>query len=505
MKFNAGLAVFLAVMVFLPTGCRENPDTSIVVNKDMDKLIDAAQKNDNGVSIAELTNNQGNYCAVLENESLGVKVQVDAVIEVPQTEQMSIIRVRQQAFEQEFLELVKNVLMQDEQLYEGEVLNRKTRSEIEQRIFVYKQELSRLVSQYGDDVKTNIPQEIEKLKKEYETAPSQIRITEPENLSDGKLRQAAATDRQNSNFNGEFFYGINDGGNGKYQSLYMQNNPEYGNCLRYRFSKHGYVYVDGFHVYNHMLEDFSPTVWLAQEEKAGLENAKEYGFLYELGEFGDEAATITLSKAQEEAEQFLNTLGITDFAYYDGGLYCEYQNICYGENGKPEENGYSKIYILQYMRQIDGAFVTNTDISKYYGAWNVEDNTYVEKEWPMELIEVRVNDEGIVGFDYNAPLELAETVVEDVEFKSFDDICSIFEKMILITNARQEGNITIYIDRVVLGYARISEPDSFDTGLLVPVWDFMGRITENGTEKGYTSIMTINAVDGSVIDRTLGY
>ncbi len=116
-----------------------------------------------------------------------------------------------------------------------------------------------------------------------------------------------------------------------------------------------------------------------------------------------------------------------------------------------------------------------------------------------------MNDEGIVGFDYNAPLELAETVVEDVEFKSFDDICSIFEKMILITNARQEGNITIYIDRVVLGYARISEPDSFDTGLLVPVWDFMGRITENGTEKGYTSIMTINAVDGSVIDRTLGY
>ncbi len=59
---------------------------------------------------------------------------------------------------------------------------------------------------------------------------------------------------------------------------------------------------------------------------------------------------------------------------------------------------------------------------------------------------------------------------------------------------------------MVLGYSRISEADSFDTGLLVPVWDFMGTVTNEAYgEEEYRSVLTINAVDGSIIDRALGY
>ena len=125
----------------------------------------------------------------------------------------------------------------------------------------------------------------------------------------------------------------------------------------------------------------------------------------------------------------------------------------------------------------------------------------------------RINDSGIVGFDYNAPLEVQDTVVENASMKSFDEIKTTFEKMIAITkapdNSGYKENVntrSIKVDRVVLGYARVSEANSYDTGLLVPVWDFYGTVTDNAWGiTNYESVMTINAIDGSLIDRTLGY
>ena len=77
--------------------------------------------------------------------------------------------------------------------------------------------------------------------------------------------------------------------------------------------------------------------------------------------------------------------------------------------------------------------------------------------------------------------------------------------------------ISVYnIDRIVLGYARIYEPSTdAHTGVLIPVWDFFGSMTSESEYNGETesntskdpneSFLTINAVDGSIIDRDLGY
>ena len=59
---------------------------------------------------------------------------------------------------------------------------------------------------------------------------------------------------------------------------------------------------------------------------------------------------------------------------------------------------------------------------------------------------------------------------------------------------------------MTLSYSRISEKDRFDSGLIVPVWGFIGEC-KNGTylEKQRGVQMAINAIDGSVIDSALGY
>jgi len=104
---------------------------------------------------------------------------------------------------------------------------------------------------------------------------------------------------------------------------------------------------------------------------------------------------------------------------------------------------------------------------------------------------------------------------------------AIYEKMMLIQNAdvltdkREEVKDigeplqvkNFYVNKITFGYTRIYDPQSDDsTGLLVPVWDFFGTyelsydgenmISVNDMDK---SFMTINAVDGTLIDRWLGY
>ena len=118
-------------------------------------------------------------------------------------------------------------------------------------------------------------------------------------------------------------------------------------------------------------------------------------------------------------------------------------------------------------------------------------------------------------------MELTDTVVEDSSIKSFDEIKGIFEKMITVScaqnnnpidgNSPKDGTYTNYnINRVVLRYTRVSEQDSFSTGLMVPVWDFIGSVSYEGdaskleAEKN-SVVLTINAIDGTIIDRTVGY
>jgi hypothetical protein len=69
------------------------------------------------------------------------------------------------------------------------------------------------------------------------------------------------------------------------------------------------------------------------------------------------------------------------------------------------------------------------------------------------------------------------------------------------------------INRVTLSLHRIIEQDSNESGLLVPAWNFYGKQTIDPMDGSPTgafdklgeSFLTINAIDGSVIDTFKGY
>ena len=513
------IAVCTVIASLLLSGCQKNPDSSMVVNKDMDNLIEEAKKD--GESTVNLENIAGAYeiyQTTLSDDSLGVSVNVNAKVDIPQAEQMSVFRVQQKRISQEFLDKVLAELTAGETLYDaGVTLSVRTRSEIEEELRGAKAEMERLKNSDEPDKDIFIEDNqryIDELQEAYENAPEQP-VWEG-NESDGLLHSTAEMTGKaggedfyeweySLNQNGEIFYAANNGANDNYISITAQNNDERGNKLSFRRGRHGYDFTAVAIVETTVLDEIASGVWPADEDRSKDYAERMLGGEMSFVEYTDEPTTISEEEARTKADDLMQKLGLSDtYQWYEGGLYSEIPDIRKGGDWEP---GYRKLYIFRYMRSMDGVFTTFDPTGKHEEGWNGDD--YVKKDWPLENIEIRVNDSGIVGFDYNAPLEVSETVVENSNMKSFDEVRGTFEQMVTVANAKVDSDldsdVVIEIDRVVLGYARISEADSYDTGLMVPVWDFQGKKTdEYGTEyKG--GIMTINAIDGSVIDRSLGY
>lgn len=532
------------LLVFSLAGCQKNPDSSLVVNKDMDNLIEQAQNTEGAADIEDMRS-YDSWQTTIQDDSLGVNVTVDAKVDIPETSQMSVLRVEQAPITQEQLTQIQKELMGSATVYDGSILSVRDRATVEQELKQAKQELNdlkngnysqemldgvggdRTVLEEEADVYINEAQlDVDALQQEYETAPEKLDWRDY--VSDGQLKKVADRDitnafyewQMNLNPNGEDYYGITDAADGNYQAIFVQNSPEYGNCLRYRSGRHGYQFVAGAYTGADNLEkvdqlgvvtDFGHIIARADQgfESSGAEDGKGDETTQSYQEIMDEPTTISKQEAKDLADAFLQKTGLTDFQYSTGDLYDEKLDVRYdwdlGETG-----GYRKVYILQYMRSIDGALVTYDAASKHSEGWDGDD--YSKKDWSTEVIQFRINDSGIVGFDYNAPLQTVETVVDHAALKSFDEVKSTFESMVVVMNAQdtklsdEKPSVTIKIDRVILGYARISEANSYDTGLLVPVWDFKGTVTDSlGGYTSYGSVMTVNAIDGTIIDRTLGY
>mgnify|MGYP006985829863 CR=1 FL=1 len=170
-------------------------------------------------------------------------------------------------------------------------------------------------------------------------------------------------------------------------------------------------------------------------------------------------------------------------------------------------------YIFYFNRLLDGIPVTFTE--SYGGALKDMDSTLIP--WSYERCEVIVGDDGIQKIEIYNPYKVEGIEMENVKLMDFDSIMKIYEQMMEISNANMpeySNSYTVHIKRIQLGYIRIYDPtvDS-TTGVMVPVWDFFGGsdsenqeyMDKNSGEHSKQSFLTVNAVDGTIIDRGLGY
>ena len=133
--------------------------------------------------------------------------------------------------------------------------------------------------------------------------------------------------------------------------------------------------------------------------------------------------------------------------------------------------------------------------------------------WIYERLVFLVNDEGIVYAEWASPLEICDIRVYSCNLLPFSEIQQIFEKMVRVIwqyQAKDCLSLTCNITEARLELMRVLEQGSTDNGLLIPVWNFYGTrqrsfASGNTDETLHGIMLTINAIDGSIIDRALGY
>ena len=139
--------------------------------------------------------------------------------------------------------------------------------------------------------------------------------------------------------------------------------------------------------------------------------------------------------------------------------------------------------------------------------------------WVYEELEFAVTQDGIHHMRLKNYYDVGEILFHNVNLLPFDEITSIFNSEMVDAYApyiEQFEEMGFDIDTITFGYTRIYQPYvTEEEGILVPVWDFFGEKTAYPEIETYRytsnyvtpakSLLTINAIDGSVIDRSLGY
>lgn len=511
------IGILSAILVLSLTGCAGNPEKSVVREKNMDKMLQEAEEKEDTNSfeqVKEEVKQYESYQTKIQDKDLNVTVDVDAKVEIPEVDQLSVYRASQKKIDQKFLDRVRNALTPNITYYDGNMSNARTKSVIAKEI----RETERLKAsedREGQGEESEYDEMLADLRKEYKKAPDKVTLTDyPTDHKIQEIQKQHKAHPENTFFewlyslhgDGKFFYGVSDGKDGNYHSLFMQNSADYGNCVRYFSNRSGYA----ARIYHADVEDdFEGIVPVEAGKEPNFSNSKggiEIESDTTISCVDNEPLTLSEEEARRKADTVMEQVGLTDYEAFAQGMYAQMLETEEDSNGGIR---YRRIYRFLYLRKLDGVLVDNRAGFKLADEWQGKE--YVKKMWGSEAVAVAVNDSGIVGFYYLSPLNIKDTVVGQSRIKSFQEIKETFEQMVVIKNTAKEvdevedAKVSVKVTDVRLVYTRISEKDSFDTGLIVPVWNFEGSIVDAYGEETTGTVLSINAIDGSVIDYRLGY
>ena len=458
-------------------------------SKSLDTYKEAEVTTAARTTIRDLINAPATYKSQVTDDSAKLVVNTDATVEIPDVEKISAISVTPAEITQDLLDRITDAFFFDAKLYTAESYYTQTKSDIQATIDKLKEYVANgnldpynLGTDSNGDYEYNIYDDIEYWEGEYASAPETKTLVEGRPVAGTRVYSDTGDTMGNNDFTG--VAQMSDG------SAYYYRTTSYGgyplDVKISRITDKGGKKLPDDHI------------WLEYTSSCQYEKPTE------------ESIGITLDDAKKLVQEKVNKMGISDLNFCDWD-YAIQTTITDSGDSSYLESGYA----LYYSRTINKVPLTYT--MEAGGA--LEDMDSTMESWAYENLYFYVDADGISSMCYSNPYNIGETQTENLSLLPFSEIMNIYEKMMIVTNAdnMEYENSRIYdIDRIVLGYARIYEPstDAY-TGLLVPVWDFFGsrKIDSDYDGESYSdttdyptwSFLTINAVDGSIIDRSLGY
>ena len=191
------------------------------------------------------------------------------------------------------------------------------------------------------------------------------------------------------------------------------------------------------------------------------------------------------------------------------------------EEGRDAVVSEREFYVFCFGRVVGDRVL---DFTFYDGT---EQGEEYDKPVPYEKIEVWVEDNKVVKFNWIAPAIVTEIINDNVELQiGYEQALDLAVNYIFISNAGSLGDIAESIigeiTNIEFEMVRIREKNSEDY-LIVPAWKIYGELKmkltdehknkHNITEDFYSfttswygkNFVTINALDGSIIDMGKGY
>lgn len=507
---NRVVAAFLCTL--LMAGCAKTPDEAIVRKKGsqsienykeakQDTSKEEAETSEGGLSSGlEVPEQYQNH---IQSEDGNFQLTCDASIHIPSIDHISVYRVGQQPFDENIIEKITQAFFGDNPVYDGNQYFAVTKEEALKKLEELKgyqaagnEDPYGLLAEWEESGQEFVADEVYSLQKEidgweqiYQDAPETVEKTEV-------VPQLGWTpEGEDPKFYKDYFNG----------AVEMD-----GNLFSYRLKQGAGNHLEAEINAYEMGSNNSGNTWLesyydqyAEPEDQNIPSKEQ----------AEEMAGITAKEAQAQADEYIRKLGLeNDFIASKIQLSLRLKELMQsGSNNRVyDEAG----YMLHYVRAVDGVPVTYES----NGGGGLESMESTLETWGYEAIDIVINKEGLRYASILNLYQLGEKQVENVELKNFPEIARIFEQMIQIKNADMESmdKIDIKIQDVTLGYMRIYDPGADHTsGLLVPVWDFFGseavQTSYEGEPYSYmsgdrnSSLLTINAVDGTIIDRGLGY
>ena len=206
----------------------------------------------------------------------------------------------------------------------------------------------------------------------------------------------------------------------------------------------------------------------------------------------------------------------------------------------PGDNG---IWRLYYAPTVNGFPVAGArqDITQTHDGTVYQDYQYWDYackdsenpdtvSWYLENILLDVGKDGVLRFAWTAPSTRPVVRQAESTLLPFEEIAAIADTMLpeVIVGPKEtpltqldqyngfETRMDVDITKVSLSLMRIRDKGSLQ-GTIVPVWDFWGTsdwydaepndygYQEKGMRYEFQPMLTLNAVDGTVVDRQLGY
>ena len=276
---------------------------------------------------------------------------------------------------------------------------------------------------------------------------------------------------------------------------------------------------------------------------SGIENGEDFNKAIEqIADLDDQHFTNVITSSAPEwsreealqvADDLVKSLGLEhlQLTYQEAAM-----ATCFGsssENSNDEAMG-KKDDISCYLTPV-WKFIYYPSYANHtfaYNIYSIPDKPFMLDEqvsfekllapWNFESLEFALGMDGLISLSYRSPMEVKEEISPDAQLLSEDEILSLAETMlvrkeedIMAQTRAPQDQVELNIEYATLTPYRILDQDDPLQGTIVPVWNFYGskslvyQVADNNfifqhSKNPYDSFLTLNALDGTVIDLTKG-